>query len=288
MKKFVFAIIVNLVFSLCVYAETSLWKVVRGNSVAYIGGTCHVLRPSDYPLPVEFTKAYKDAHMLVFETQIDALKSPETQAMIVAKGMYGADMGLETVLSQQTYDNLKGYCQALGVPVASMNRLKPPLVVLTLIGLELKKLGVREGVDQFYFAQAKKDGKKIDALESANEQIAFILSMGVGREDEFIEHSIRDLKKTSQIIDQLISAWKGGQEQELYALFVAEMKRDYPDLYKALLVDRNRAWFPKIEGFLHTPEKELVLVGVGHLVGRDGIIESLRSHGYQVTKVTVH
>jgi uncharacterized protein YbaP (TraB family) len=229
MKKFVFAIIVNLVFSLSVYAETSLWKVLRGNSVVYIGGTCHVLRPSDYPLPVEFTGAYEDADILVFETRLDKLNNPDVQAMIVAKGMYKAGMGLDKVLSSRTYDNLKAYCQSLGVPVSSLNRFKPPLVVLTLIGQELKKLGASEGVDHYFFVQATKDNKKIDALESVDEQIAFILSMGEGNENDFIEHSIRDLKKTSQIIDQLISAWKRGHEQELYDLFVAEMKKGYPE-----------------------------------------------------------
>ena len=123
-------------------------------------------------------------------------------------------------------------------------------------------------------------------MESVDEQIAFILSMGHGNENDFIEHSIKDLKKTGQIIDQLISAWKRGQEQELYDLFVAEMKKGFPDLYKALLVDRNNAWLPKIEHFFQTTEKELVLVGVGHLVGEDGIIETLRNRGYHIKKFT--
>ena len=130
MKKCVFAIIVNLVFSVSAYAETALWKVVRGNSIVYIGGTCHVLRPSDYPLPVEYKRAYEDADMLVFETRLDMLNRPEVQAMVVAKGMYESGQGgLDTVLSQRTYYNLKAYCQGLGVPVTSLNRFKPPLSV---------------------------------------------------------------------------------------------------------------------------------------------------------------
>ena len=145
MKQFVLAMIINLVFNVSVWAETALWKVLRGNAVVYIGGTCHVLRPSDYPLPLEFERAYNESEILVFETHIDKLKSPEVQTMIVTKGMYKTGMGLDTVLSSKTYDNLKAYCQSLGIPLSSLNRFKPSLVVLALIGQEMKKLGVSQG-----------------------------------------------------------------------------------------------------------------------------------------------
>jgi uncharacterized protein YbaP (TraB family) len=287
-KKVVLALIIYLGVAAVACAETSLWQVQRGESVTYIAGTCHVLRSSDYPLPAEFARAYDDADVLVFETRLDNLHSPETQAMIVKKGVYPKGTGLDKTLTPRTYRVLETYCETLGVPVASLNRFKPSVVVLILIGLELQRLGVSDGVDNHFFQRASREGKKTEALESVDEHIAFILSMGKGRENDFIEHSIKDLKKTADIIDTLINAWRQGREDELYDLFVAEMKTAYPDLYKILLVNRNRAWLPKIERFVDTPEKELVLVGVGHLVGQEGIINTLRGRGYSIKKVTAN
>jgi uncharacterized protein YbaP (TraB family) len=63
------------------------------------------------------------------------------------------------------------------------------------------------------------------------------------------------------------------------------MKRDYPQLYKALLVDRNKKWLPKVEAYFKTEKREFVLVGVGHLVGADGVLAALEKKGYRVEQL---
>lgn len=285
MKKLMLGVILNLIVNFSVSADTSLWKVQLNTSVTYLGGTCHVLREADYPLPEEFEKAYEDSDIIVFETEIGELNSIGTQEMIVRKGIYNDGLSLDKVLSHKTYDILRRYCESLGIPVSSLNKLKPSLVVLTLLGLELQKMGVDQtGVDSYFHHKATMEGKKVVGLESVKEQIEFVLSMGRGNEDDFIEHSIKDLKKTRGIINELITAWKQGDEDKLYEVFVAQMKKDYPDLYETLLAGRNREWLPEIERYLQTPQKEFILVGVGHLVGEDGIIEHLRRRGYKINK----
>ena len=286
MKKLILAIILNLSVSFSVSAETSLWKVQFHTHTTYIGGTCHVLRQSDYPLPEEFERAYADSDVIVFETEIDKLNSPEIQKIITANGIYKDDLSLDKVLSNKTYDLLRRYCEALGIPVSALNRLKPPMVVLTLLALELQRLGVNQtGVDIYFHNKATNEGKKVKWLESVNEQMEFVLSMGQGNENDFIEHSIKDLKKTKKITDELIVAWKQGNDEKLHKLFVTQMKNDYPDLYNTLLVERNRQWLPKIERYVQDSPKEFVLIGVGHLVGEEGIIQCLKRQGYRINKL---
>ncbi len=286
MKNLILGISLNLILCFSVAADTSLWKVQLHKSVTYIGGTCHVLRKMDYPLPEEFVKAYEDSDVIVFETQLEELNTPKTQEMIIRKGIYNDELSLDKVLSTQTYDLLRQYCEASGIPVFSLNKLKPSLVVLTLLGLELQKLGINQtGVDHYFHHKATMDGKKIEGLESVEEQIEFVLSMGEGSEDDFIDNSIKDLKKTRQIISELIAAWKQGDEEKLYKLYIAPMKKDYPNLYATLIAERNREWLPIIERYLQTPQNEFVLVGVGHLVGTDGIIDHLRRSGYRINKL---
>ena len=286
MKKLILAIILNLSVSFSVSAETSLWKVQFHTHTTYIGGTCHVLRQSDYPLPEEFERAYADSDVIVFETEIDKLNSPEIQKIITANGIYKDDLSLDKVLSNKTYDLLRRYCEALGIPVSELNRLKPPMVVLTLLALELQRLGVNQtGVDIYFHNKATNEGKKVKWLESVNEQMEFVLSVGQGNENDFIEHSIKDLKKTKKITDELIVAWKQGNDEKLHKLFVTQMKNDYPDLYNTLLVERNRQWLPKIERYVQDSPKEFVLIGVGHLVGEEGIIQCLKRQGYRINKL---
>jgi hypothetical protein len=54
MKKILFSIILVLIFCTYSQAESSVWKIRKGDSVMYVGGTVHMLRQSDFPLPVEF------------------------------------------------------------------------------------------------------------------------------------------------------------------------------------------------------------------------------------------
>lgn len=283
LKKAILATALNLTLSMSALAGTSMWKVEVDDSVLYIGGTCHVLRPTDYPLPLEFTRAYNASEVIVFEADLGKMNSAETQAKILMKGVYGDDTTLEKVLSPRTYGLLKQYCDSSGIPIGTLNRLKPSILMVTLLALELQKLGViQAGVDNHYYQLAVKDQKKVESLESVDEQIEFLLSMGEGNENQFVEHSIRDLKKTAQVIDQTISAWREGNQDELYNLVVAPMKQNYPALHRTLLRERNRKWLPKIARYLHNPRREVVLVGVAHLVGEDGLLEQLRGRGYKV------
>ena len=286
MKNLILGIILNLILCFSVAADTSLWKVQLHNSVTYIGGTCHILRKSDYPLPEEFVKAYEDSDIIVFETQLEELNSSKSQEMIIKKGFYTDELSLDKVLSPRTYDFLKKYCEDSGIPVLSLNKLKPSMVVLTLLGLELQKLGVNQtGVDHYFHHMATTEGKKIEGLESVTKQIEFVVSMGEGNEDDFIEHSIKDLKKTRQILNELIPAWRQGDEDKLYQLYIAPMKTDYPNLYSTLIAERNREWLSKIKRYLQTSQNEFILVGVGHLVGKDGIINHLKRTGYIINKL---
>jgi len=61
--------------------------------------------------------------------------------------------------------------------------------------------------------------------------------------------------------------------------------RKMPQLYKKLLTDRNKNWLPMIDAYTKPPRKEFILVGVGHLVGPDGIPAALRQKGCKVEKL---
>ncbi|MFH1772724.1 MAG: TraB/GumN family protein [Candidatus Omnitrophota bacterium] len=271
--------------SLGVQAETSLWQVESGASVMYIGGTCHILRQSDYPLPAEFESAYKKSDIIVFETDIDKLSSIEAQQLLLAKGMYADGTTLDMVLSAEAYSALEKYCDKNGFPLAIFNQFKPPMVMLTLLGFELQKLGVNQsGVDVYFYEKAKADGKTIKALESVEEQIEMMTGMADGNENNFIFYTIKDLENTADAIDSMIDAWKTANIEELNEICIMEMKAKFPKLYKSLFIERNIKWLSKIKNYLNTQQKEFLLVGVGHLVGEDGIIEQLKNLGFRVQK----
>jgi uncharacterized protein len=267
-------------------AQSSVWKVSRGASVVYLGGTCHLLRASDFPLPAEFDAAFRLSRELYFETDIARMQSPEMQQVVLVKGLFTDGRSLESTLPPDAWRAVRAYCETAGMPIAQASRMKPWLFAVSVALLEFQKIGISaEGVDLHYHKLATREGKKIGHLETFEHHLDLITGLGAGRESEMVSKSLEDVAELPTVIEALLKAWKAGDLAKLDQLMVREMREKYPTIYKALLADRNRAWLPRIEQMFQTPETEFVLVGVGHMAGSEGIITELRARGYQIEQV---
>ena len=267
-------------------AETSVWKATKNGETVYLGGTIHVLRNSDYPLPEEFEKAYKNSQIVTFETDISELSSPEMLQETIKKLSYNDERTVYSVVSAETLQQLKDYAASLGLPLDYFRKAKPGMLMSTFLITELRKLGVsQEGIDMHFLTRAKKDAKQIKYLETPSEQIDFMAQMGVGSEDKFYQNMLKDLGNTKTQFIDMIKHWRSGNSAELDKLVSHSMKKDYPKMHQTLLVDRNNNWMPSVEKYFESKEVEFVLVGAAHLIGDDGIINQLIKKGYNVSKL---
>jgi len=268
------------------YANSPVWKITKGNQHLFIGGTIHLLGKADYPLPQSFHQAYQQAVKIVLETDIQKIQSPEFAQTLVAQVMYPPGQNLQRILKPETFQALEKHLNSRGIPIASLMQLKVGMVVVTLSTIELQRMGLAGmGVDGFFNAQARVDKKSMGQLETPEQQVAFIAEMGTGLENEIIEHTLRDLKSLPNLLKVLKRAWRHGDIEKLNEVGILPFKRDYPEVYQALLVKRNKIWLPQIEALLKSKEIELVLVGALHLVGDEGILQLLQKNGYQIEKL---
>ncbi len=264
-------------------AETSVWKVIKGNRYLYLGGTVHILAEDDYPLPAPFARAYNEAHRLVLETDMQKLQSDEFQQLMLERLSYSDGRTLKDVLSAQTYQKLADYCTSRYIPIETIHGFKPGLATTFLLMVELGRLGLAgEGVDAFFNNKALEDKKQFGKLESAEKQLDFLVSMGQGKEDQMIEYSLRDIDKLPTLMAPIKSAWRSGDMQALEQAAISPYVEEFPETMDMLLNARNRNWLPKIEAMLKTAEVELVLVGAMHLAGEQGLLRKLRKRGYKL------
>lgn len=269
-------------------AASSVWRARKGGEVIYLGGTFHLLRQGDYPLPPEFQLAFDSSGLILFETDIAKLQEPATRARLLARALYANGDTIDRHLSPPTYASLKEQCAANSIPLESMRRMRPSFLLLTLTMMELQRLGVtEEGVDQHFHAKALKGKKVIGALETVEEQLDFLVTMADGNEDEFVRHSLRELKGAREEFGRLATAWRSGDAAGLEELLTGRMKREQPALYRRLISERNRAWLPRIVAKRKPGQTGFVLVGAAHLVGEDGIIEALKKMGYVVERLDI-
>jgi len=267
-------------------AQTSVWKVTRGDSILYLGGTCHLLRPADFPLPPEFDQAYTAATRLVCETDLARLQSPEMQQIIATRGLFTDGATLQQALSAEAWAAVGRYCTQRQLPIEPLRPMRPWLLTVMLAALELQKLGVsQQGVDLVYFQRAQADRKSLGQLEAFERQVDYLAGMADEQPSELVLNTLAELDQVGRDFPQLLAAWRRGDLAALDRLMNRELREKYPALHRRLVVERNAAWLPVIERMLATPEIEFVLAGAAHMSGPEGLVARLRERGCRVEQV---
>lgn len=275
-----------LVASLPATAKTSVWLISGDGHQLYLAGTIHLLREQDFPLPKEYDAAYKHAAKVVFETDPAQLAGPEFQREILARGLYADGHSLKEVLTPETWKSLATWCDQRGMPVALLERMRAEFAVLNISVIELANMGLNQiGIDFVYFNRARAEGKPRGQLETMKEQLDAIFSLPPGKEDALVRETLDEMEQTPAMMDAMLTAWRAGDVEALEGVMLDPMRK-YPDIYESLLAKRNRAWVPELVQLLRTPETELVLVGAGHLIGPDGLLQAMAKRGFTVTQYT--
>lgn len=272
-----------LVFSSAGFAKSPVWKISKNGQHLFIGGTIHLLTESDYPLPVEFDKAYASSMLLVLEADLQKVASPEFQQVLLQSAVYPGDQTIQQFLKPGTLKTLETYLASRGIPMEAIVKFKPGILSVTLTVMELQRLGLMgTGVDEFYNSKALNGQREIRHLETVQDQLDFISKMGDGNEDAFIEYTLNDLENLPNLFESMKNAWRAGDMVRLGEVALDPWKDRFPKIYDSLLVKRNNNWIPQIVAMLETKEIEFVLFGVLHMVGEHGILKQLEALGYRI------
>lgn len=216
---------------------------------------------------------------------MDDLDPAAMQRTTLELGMLPEGKTLQSELGAEAYGKVAARASEMGLDLALLNRFRPWLAAMTLVQLQLMKLGLdaNSGVEQRLTARAASDGKEIRGLETLQQQLGLLANLSPGQQREFLLYSVEDAERAAKEIDMLIAAWRVGDTGKLAALLQDGFDQ-YPDIYQPLTVDRNRKWIPDIEGLLRERDDYLVVVGALHLVGKDSVIQLLEGKGYKVVQ----
>jgi len=285
MNRFTFLTILIQFVVVSGFSQSSVWTIEGKGAKMFIGGSIHILREQDYPLPNEFEKAFEKSEILVLEVDISQQNKKTVAQELLGLTLYPNNKSLRTELSANVYRKLDSVFTESGLSLERMNGLKPVMSVLTLTQIELMKMGVTsEGVDNYFLNKAKQEGKNLLFLESMEEQMKLIVQMGEGIENDYVLQSLKELKFYRESFEESIEFWRNGNSSQ-WLEQINEYKNDYPELYQSLLVERNNNWMPQLERYLETPEIEFVVVGAMHLFGPDGILQKMKEKGFNVEQL---
>ncbi len=259
-----------------------LWRIADTDSTVYLFGSVHALRPTDYPLGPHIEAAYRDANVLVLEIDMSQVDQTALHTLTLQKGLLPEGQSIQNLLSPAAYEKTAQHIAYLEYDLDTLSRFEPWLLSLTLLALETQKAGFNpaQGVDQVFSARAVSDGKRIIGLETAEYQLNLFDKMSTAVQEKFLLETLAEAASFDTQLDTLVAAWKRGDAKALQHLSLDSL-HDYPALYDALVVQRNRNWVPKIEALLDDNQNYLVIVGALHLIGEDGVVQALEDAGYE-------
>ena len=284
-----------LVFITCLFISTnacaepaghvSLWTVPSRENTVYLLGSVHVLKKDAYPLDARIEKAYLASGCIMFEADMAELARPATFRKMLASGMYQDGTTLKQHISSGTYEILKEKVEGAGMSMDRFDPLKPWLCAVTLSSVELRRMGFDPalGIDSHFFARAQQDEKEMIFLESSEYQIDLISGVLADTPEDLLKQTIAELEVIEAMSADMLGAWKNGDAKKMESIVNMSLK-EYPQIHELLFVRRNTAWRAKIEKLIGGKKNVLVIVGAGHLVGKNGVLAQLKDKGYPLVQ----
>ncbi|MCH8829178.1 MAG: TraB/GumN family protein [Planctomycetes bacterium] len=264
-----------------------LWVVKSKTATVYLLGSIHVARKSLYPLDPVIENAFQKSDTLVLEVPLDLKTQLEAQTKLLKVARYGAGDSLPKHLDKETKKLLDAHLKKSGVPSGSYDQFKPWLVSIIITFTELKKHGFSPnfGIDRHFFKKAS--GKKtVVGLETVDDQVKMFATLSEKMQASMLKQTLQEVGESAKMIAKTFKLWKSGRAKELDELLLKPMRKpENRPLYKAVFVDRNIKMTAKIEGFLKTNKTWFVVVGAGHLVGKEGIIKLLQARKHSIKQL---
>jgi uncharacterized protein len=266
-------------------AQSPLWAVHGPHNTVFIAESVHLLKAGDSTLPPQFERAYAAAKVIVMEVDLGRIDAGQLQDFMLAHGMLSGTT-LEQVVGERVYQRVAAEAGRLGLPLESIQPLEPWAVALMLGDLEYVKLGYdpEQGVERQIERRAERDGKQIRGLETLDEELGELANLSPPEQSRFLDLTVDDMRDAESDTNELLGAWRAGDTRKLASLLSSEYG-SFPELYRALITERNSRWFPEIESYLRDTRNYLVIVGALHVVGQGGLLDLARHAGLSVIPV---
>jgi uncharacterized protein YbaP (TraB family) len=294
MKKLLLSLVCLLFFSYGHAANDRafFWEVASERVTVYLLGSIHFADKSFYPLRRVITDAFSRSENLVVELDITSVDQAEYNELLLQGGINKDGNTLRDVISKETWLQLEERLKLLNVDYDAIKQYRPGVLVMQLTAMQMMQLGFdpQHGIDVHFLREALSRSKNIIELETLDQQMSLFLNAPDG--ELLLKESLHSLQKSEEMMLAMIDAWKSGDEIRMSELLFEDAVTDYPafaDIYDSLIFERNKQMTIKIKALLQMKPVEkaeyFVVVGAGHLIGQQGIVNALKENGYKVKRL---
>lgn len=272
-------------FSITLSAQTKkttnslLWEI-SGNGLkkpSYLFGTHHLIGAKFADTMKVLQEKFKSTDAVVGEIVMDSTTQTKMAPFLVMK-----NNTLDSLLTESEYKEVEDYFKSKqpGFELNQLNNFKPAMVAIMMMVFEnpnmLKDIG--EGMDDSFQKYAKKNGKSLYGLETAEYQGALLFDSDLQKQKKALLKSIREADKSKQKMEELKTYYITQDIDKLTQLFKNQDKES-KEFMTELLKNRNKRWLAQLPALMEN-QSLFIAVGAGHLVGAEGLIKGLQLKGY--------
>jgi uncharacterized protein len=268
-------------------AQPAMWVVRDADSTIYLYGTIHLRKTGAKWGGPEAERALNEAQEVWTELEIDPSKEAAMQGLVMQYGI-DREKPLSAKIDSARLPALQAAATKIGMPAANLEPMRPWLAGLTLTVVPMMQAGYdpNAGVDRAVNTIARAAGKKMRWFETSEQQLQFFANTPEPVQLQMLYEAIDQINEGASAMATLESAWEKGDDRTLANEMVAEMARDYPELYDVLLKKRNAAWTEVLAREMAGSGVDFVAVGAAHLAGPDSVQAMMKAKGFRIERVT--
>lgn len=262
-----------------------LYAVRNTEQPSYLFGTVHVGVSLEEALPGQAFEALANPRIVLVEID-PATVSPQQLADAARVPRRGPtlDRLLPSLLWHDLTEELSGVMAAEG-----LKQMRPWFAMMMLMQQRVAVMhdgAPPEAMDLSIVRYAREQGIEVGALERLRDQLQALGGVPDEQMLQMLQEMLEDPEAAQQKLVDMLEAYRQGDELRLAQLVFdpAEVARA-PEMYERLFTRRNAAWMPRLERELEAGGA-FVAVGVGHLLGDDGLVAQLRERGFPVERVS--
>lgn len=265
-------------------AEPPIWVVRDRDSEMVLFGSIHVLPPGLNWRPAALEAGLKRADDLWFELPPGPAAEAEIARLAATTGILPVGQSLFTLLTPGDAAQLIRAADSLGLDKTTLDRLQPWLAEVALAAAAYRAAGAdsEHGVEKSVETTTPATAQR-RALETPAEQLRLFDQSPRAEQIASLNQTVRELQEDPDAFNDLVRAWMAGDPQTLDREALDPLRKASPGVFRRLVTERNARWTVALDARLKGKGRTVVVVGVGHLVGADGLPARLRALGYSVT-----
>jgi uncharacterized protein len=140
------------------------------------------------------------------------------------------------------------------------------------------------GVDKLLWIRTEQDGKTRTTLELPAEALSTFSRAPPHEQASFLDYATNPASNFQEDIDVMVTAWHR-HDESAFDRIRAHRFRMWPQCFAMAITGRNHAWVPSLLQLVADQVPTLVVVGVLHCVGEEGLPNLLMKAGKRLSRV---